>query len=186
MLILIRCDGTSSRIILFYYYEITSLPLLRCIKQVKSGNIKKSVSRQEKGLKPYTLRHKHNPSSSPPTSTFFSPYSSLSSSKLINTFINDFCNIKIPRTDLIFEGFPINTHRSLKRTLCRYLFKKRFTPPWRNPLKKSQYSIEVKVVEHIVNDVQGSLGIIHSRIFSVIFVSSSLWIKCISVFSHGL
>jgi hypothetical protein len=136
MFILIRCNGTSSRIILFYYYEIIYLPLLRCIKQVKQGNIKESVSRQEKGLKPYTLRHKHNPSSSPPTSIFFSPYSSLSSSKLIITFINVFCNIKIPRTDLIFEGFPINTHRSLKGTLCRYLFKKRFTPPLKKSIKE--------------------------------------------------
>jgi hypothetical protein len=45
ILILIRCDGTSSRIILFYYYKITSLSLLRCIKQVKSGNIKGSMNR---------------------------------------------------------------------------------------------------------------------------------------------
>ena len=45
MLILIRCDGTSSRIILFYYYKITSLSLLRCIKQVKSSNIKGSMNR---------------------------------------------------------------------------------------------------------------------------------------------
>ena len=37
---LIRCDDTSSRIILFYYYEITSLPLLHCIKQLKPDNIK--------------------------------------------------------------------------------------------------------------------------------------------------
>jgi hypothetical protein len=48
MFILIRCDGMSSRIILFYYYKITSLSLLRCIKQVKSGNIKGSMNRQEK------------------------------------------------------------------------------------------------------------------------------------------
>jgi hypothetical protein len=40
ILILIRCDGTSSRKILFYYYEITSLPLLHCIKQLKPDNIK--------------------------------------------------------------------------------------------------------------------------------------------------
>jgi hypothetical protein len=38
ILILIRCDDMNNRIILFYYYEITSLPLQCCMKQVKSGN----------------------------------------------------------------------------------------------------------------------------------------------------
>ena len=64
MLILIRCDDTSSGIIIFYYYEVTSLPLIRCMKQVKPDNIKESTSIQEKGLKPYTLKHKHIFSSS--------------------------------------------------------------------------------------------------------------------------
>jgi hypothetical protein len=54
------------------------LPLLRCIKHVKSGNIKVSLSIQKKGSKSYTLRHKHNPSSSSLTSIFSSPSSSLS------------------------------------------------------------------------------------------------------------
>jgi hypothetical protein len=40
MLILSRCDSTNNRIILLYYYEITYLLLLRCMKQVKLGNIK--------------------------------------------------------------------------------------------------------------------------------------------------
>ena len=48
MLILIRCDGTSSRIILKYYYKITSLFLLHYINQVKSGNTEGSMNRQEK------------------------------------------------------------------------------------------------------------------------------------------
>ena len=48
MLILIRRDGLSSKIILFYYYKITSISLLCCIKQVKSGNTKGSMNIQEK------------------------------------------------------------------------------------------------------------------------------------------
>jgi len=52
MLILMRCDGTNSRIILLYYYEITSLPLICC-------NIKGSLRTQKKGLKPYALGQKH-------------------------------------------------------------------------------------------------------------------------------
>jgi len=48
MLILIRYDGMNSRIILFYYYKITFLSPIFCIKQVKSGNIKGSTNRQEK------------------------------------------------------------------------------------------------------------------------------------------
>jgi len=35
MLTLIRCDGTSNKIILSYSYEITFLPLLHYMKQVK-------------------------------------------------------------------------------------------------------------------------------------------------------
>jgi hypothetical protein len=64
MLILIKFDGMSNIIILFYYYKIIFLPLICCMKQVKPDNIKGSKSIQEKGLKPYTLRHKHNSSSS--------------------------------------------------------------------------------------------------------------------------
>jgi hypothetical protein len=47
MLTLIRCDGTSNKIILSYSYEITFLPLLHCMKQVKSGNIKKGMDMQK-------------------------------------------------------------------------------------------------------------------------------------------
>jgi len=49
----------NSRIILFYYYEITSLSLICRMKKVKINNIKESLSTQKKGLKPYALRHKH-------------------------------------------------------------------------------------------------------------------------------
>jgi hypothetical protein len=55
-LALIRCDGTISKIILSYWYKITSIPLLCCMKQVKSGNIKESINIQEGVRKPYTLR----------------------------------------------------------------------------------------------------------------------------------
>ena len=113
MLILIRCDGTSSRIILFYYYKIISLPLLRCMKQVKPCNIKGSTSIQEKGSKPYTMKHKHITSSS----TWILHLLSLSllyfhKSSLIYLLML-FCYIKIPRTDLIFRGLPINTTKGL-------------------------------------------------------------------------
>ena len=57
-----RCDDVNNRIILFYHYEITSLPLTHPMKQVKTCNIKGSLSTQKKGLKPYALRHKHIPS----------------------------------------------------------------------------------------------------------------------------
>jgi len=53
MLILIRCDGMNSRIILFYYYKITSLPLTCHMKQLKTSNIE---------AKPCALRQKHIPS----------------------------------------------------------------------------------------------------------------------------
>ncbi|KAL9339334.1 hypothetical protein Peur_068349 [Populus x canadensis] len=78
MLTLIRCNGTSNKIILSYSYEITFLPLLRCMKQGKSDNIKEGRNMQKRVRKPYTLRQKHllcfffN-------STYSSPSSSLSS-----------------------------------------------------------------------------------------------------------
>jgi hypothetical protein len=62
MLILMRYDGINNRIILFYHYKITSLLLTHSMKQVKTCNIKGSLSTQKKGSKPYALRHKHIPS----------------------------------------------------------------------------------------------------------------------------
>jgi hypothetical protein len=53
MLVLIRYDGTNSRIILFYYYEMTSLPLTCHMKQLKTSNIEE---------KPYAFRQKQIPS----------------------------------------------------------------------------------------------------------------------------
>ena len=57
-----RCDDVNNRIILFYHYEISSQPLTHRMKQVKTCNIKGSLSTQKKGSKPYALRHKHIPS----------------------------------------------------------------------------------------------------------------------------
>jgi hypothetical protein len=59
MFILIKCDGMSNIIILFYYYEIIFLPLICCMKQVKPGNIKGNRSIQKKGLKQYKRKQEY-------------------------------------------------------------------------------------------------------------------------------
>jgi hypothetical protein len=54
MFTLIRCDGTSNKIILSYSYKIIFLPLLRCMKHVKSCNIKEDRNIQ-KGVQNFIL-----------------------------------------------------------------------------------------------------------------------------------
>ena len=44
---LIRYDCTSKKIILYFSHKITFLPLLQCMKQVKSSNIKKGRNIQK-------------------------------------------------------------------------------------------------------------------------------------------
>jgi hypothetical protein len=58
MLILIRCDSTSNKILLFYYCEITSLPLLCYMKQAKPDIIKRRVEYIKRGSEPYTQKQK--------------------------------------------------------------------------------------------------------------------------------
>ena len=48
MITLIKCNGTSNKIIISYLYEIIFLPLLRCMRQFKSSNIKENMNIQKK------------------------------------------------------------------------------------------------------------------------------------------
>jgi hypothetical protein len=59
------------------------------------------------------------------------------------------------------------------RDFVQVFVQKKIYNPWRYPLKRRSILSKNKVVEHTMNDLQGSLGITPSRIFLVIFVTSS-------------
>jgi hypothetical protein len=164
MLTLIKCDDTSNKIILYYSYKITFLPLLHSMKQVKSGNIKENMNIQ-KGIWNLKLWDINMLSAS---SSLILHLLLLSlSKKLINTFINVDCYTNISSTDLIFGGSLINTPREL----CAGIYSGRDSHP-REKINWSQCNLEVKIIKYTRNNLQRSLRIIHPKIFHVIFVLS--------------
>jgi len=61
ILILIRCEGIISKIILSYSYKITFLPLLRCIRQWKPGDIKEGKKERKGDFSPFLTFRSSSP-----------------------------------------------------------------------------------------------------------------------------
>jgi hypothetical protein len=80
-----------------------------------------------------------------------------------------FLSYKIPRTDLISEGFPNNPPGVFKK-LCACICSREDLQPLKIFIKKGdRYRLKVNIAEHTVNDLQRSLRIIPSRIFHDFF-----------------